>query len=464
VLADGAQDGLAAIDGWRFGLASTLAADLGNTSLYPALLGGGTLELFSKEVTMEPARFAHQMAEHPVDVLKITPNHLLALSGGRRGAELRVILPTKWLVTGGEALRPDVASVVLAAHGCRLLNHYGPTETTVGVLTFEATSEGIAAAQANGAQTVPIGKPLINTQAYVVDAHGQEQPVGVIGELWIGGLGVTEGYLHRPELTADVFVDHHGARVYRTGDRVRRLADGSIEFLGRADHQIKVRGYRVELGEVEQVLLAQPGVESAVVVASPNEQGETRLVAYAVPKKEGYAVSHSDRPTVERLREWMAAQLPEYMVPIAFVLLDAMPLTANGKVDRAALPSPDAVEANARVAPRTDTERQLVAIWCTVLKKDDLGVTDSFLDLGGHSLLAIRVLGRISKEFGVRLALRTLFETPTIERIAAVIDAEKAQKAADAAMREAALASVENLTDAEVAQLLKADAPAGEQR
>jgi amino acid adenylation domain-containing protein len=400
-------------DGLHFGLASTLAADLGNTSLFPSLLGGGTLHVLGKDVTTDPARFAEYVSAHPLDVLKITPNHALALTAGKGGA----VLPTRWLVVGGEALRPEVARAFLSAGTCRLLNHYGPTEATVGVLTHEVTAASL------GAPTVPLGRPLANTHAYVVDAHLNEQPVGVPGELLLGGAGVARGYLRRDDLTRERFVDFDGERVYRTGDRVRRLADGAIEFLGRVDDQVKVRGFRVELGEIEQMLRAHPGVEQAVVVLR-----EEALIAYAVPKHAGYAVSHSDRPTRETLTEWVAAQLPEYMVPNAIVLLDALPLTPNGKVDKRALPAPDATEsdADAFVAPRTPTEEQLATIWAEVLKKERVGATDNFMDLGGHSLMAIRVLGRISKAFGLRLPIRALFDAPTVEQLASRIDAERA--------------------------------------
>src|SRR4029079_17301391 len=254
---------------------------------------------------------------------------------GRRGAELAAVCPRQALVLGGEALSVELARTLLAAGRCRVVNHYGPTETTVGVLTNEVTSSALEQATSLGAQTVPLGRPLANTYAFVVDAYGNEQPVGIPGELWLGGAGVTQGYLNRPALTGERFTSFRGAKVYRTGDRVRRLADGTLEFLGRADDQVKVRGYRVELGEVEQALRAHPGVAQGVVV-----KREEELVAYAVAKAAGYAVSHSDRPTAEKLIEWLAAQLPAYMVPSAVVLLDALPLTANGKLDRAALPAP----------------------------------------------------------------------------------------------------------------------------
>jgi acyl carrier protein len=201
------------------------------------------------------------------------------------------------------------------------------------------------------------------------------------------------------------------------------LSDGTLEFLGRTDDQVKVRGYRVELGEVEAALRAHPGVAQGVVVLREEE-----LVAYVVPKQAGYAVSHNDRATSEKLTQWLAAQLPAYMVPSAVVLLETMPLTANGKIDKAQLPAPDAAGAGeaASVAPRTPTETQLAAIWADVLKREVIGVTDNFLALGGHSLLAIRVLGKISKTFGVRLPLRTLFETPTVEALANAIDEARA--------------------------------------
>ena len=420
-------DGLAALDGWRFGVVSSLAADLGKTSIWPSLLSGGTLHVLARDVGTEPGRFAEYVSVHALDVLKITPNHLAALTAGRTGAELAAVLPRRWVITGGEALRFAFARTLLTAGSCRVLNHYGPTECTVGACTFEVTSGSLARAEGHGAQTVPIGRPLANTKGRVVDAHGTEQPLGIPGELWLSGAGVAVGYLKRPELTAERFIVHQGTRTYRTGDRVRRLSDGTIEFLGRTDDQVKVRGYRVELGEVEQVLAANPGVAQAAAIVRLDDAGEPMLIAYASAKQAGYAVSHSDRPTREKLMEWMAAQLPGYMVPAALVLLDALPLTANGKVDKTRLPAPDAVAtaASSYVAPRTDTETKLAAIWAEVLKKPTVGVTENFLDLGGHSLMAIRVLGKISKTFGVRLPLRAIFDAPTIEALAELLDVER---------------------------------------
>jgi amino acid adenylation domain-containing protein len=426
-----AGDGFAALDGWRFGLASTLAADLGNTSLLPALAVGGTLHVLDQATTTEPARFAAYVAEHPLDALKLTPSHLAALLAGVAADALAPMLPARWLVLGGEALRVDFARTLVRAAGtrCRLLNHYGPTETTVGTCTFEVTAAALDALDARQAPSVPIGRPLANTVAHVLDTTGKRVPVGVPGELWLGGAGVANGYLNRDDLTAQRFVSRafdggEAERLYCTGDRVRRLPDGALEFLGRADDQVKVRGYRVELGEIELSLRAHPGVAQAVATVL-DDGAEPRLVAYVVPRADGYAVSHGDRATSERVREWVAAQLPEYMVPSAIVLLEALPLTSNGKVDRRALPAPDlAAPVDAYVAPATPAEERLAAIWSEVLKRERVGATDDFFALGGHSLLAIRVLGKISRAFGVRLPLRTLFDAPTVRALAELVELE----------------------------------------
>ena len=431
---DAAGDGLAALDGLRFGMVSTMAADLGYTSLLGALLAGGTLHILPKDAATEPARFAEIVAAQPLDILKITPGHLHALTSNRTGRDLAALLPRRWLVLGGEALRPDLARTLLATGACRVLNHYGPTETTVGACTFEVTASSLDAALAQGAQTVPIGQPLANTRAYVVDAHGTEQPIGVPGELVLAGAGVASGYLGRAELSAERFAQRGELRAYRTGDRVRRLASGALEFQGRVDDQVKVRGYRVELGEIEQALRVLPGVAQAVVAHRDGGSGEPVLAAYVVPKVEGYASSHGERVTPDSLRTALSAQLPEYMVPAVVLLLDSLPLTANGKVDRAALPVPGVgAHADRYVAPKSPVEEQLAAIWSEVLKRDRIGSRDNFLELGGHSLLAIRVLGKISKSFGVRLPLRTLFDAPTIEQLAAIVESTRATNAPAAA-------------------------------
>ncbi|GJG89257.1 hypothetical protein tb265_44380 [Gemmatimonadetes bacterium T265] len=462
VLAGG--DGLSAPAGWHCGVASTLAADLGLTSVWAALLGGGTLHVLPHTAVTEPASFAEYAAAHPLDLLKLTPGHLRALAAGLNGYALAAVLPRRWLVLGGEALPVPLARHLVDALGAgRLLNHYGPTETTIGACALRVDAAVLAAAEARAARSVPVGRPLANVRVYVVDAHGGEQPVGVAGELVVAGQGVSRGYVGQPERTAERFGalpelgDDGEPWAYRTGDRARRLADGTLEFLGRVDHQVKIRGYRVEPDEVAAVLRTHPAVADAAVVARPaagapdGVDAEPRLFAYVVPAAAGGAAA----PDV--LAVWLAERLPAYLVPDAIVALEQLPLTPNGKLDRAALPAPidpaaESAATPAVVAPRTETERQLAAVWQDVLKREAVGVTESFLALGGHSLLAIRVLGRISKQFGVRLPLRALFEHPTVAQLAELVDAERRAKD-DAALRDA-LAAVEGLTEADATRLL----------
>jgi amino acid adenylation domain-containing protein len=321
----------------QYGMAGTLASDLGYTSLYAALLSGATLHVLGAEMTSDPERFAMYMDAHQLDVLKLAPSHLGALAAGRSGARLAALLPRQTLVLGGETLRIELARRLLRVGGCRLLNHYGPTETTVGVLTHEVTERSLAAAELLGARTVPIGQPLANTYVYVVDDDGQERPVGAAGELWVGGAGVASGYLNRPALSMERFVSFRGARAYRTGDRVRRLSDGTLEFLGRADDQVKVRGRRVELGEIEHALRAHPSIAEAAVVLHAKGDAEPALVAYVVPKHVTYEITYDDAQATEKLTQWLAGQLPSHMIPGRVELRDALPLMPNGKFDRAAL-------------------------------------------------------------------------------------------------------------------------------
>jgi amino acid adenylation domain-containing protein len=446
----------------NFATVSTLAADLGNTAIFPALTTGGTLHVIPADIATDAARFGDYAVAQPIDVLKITPNHLRALLSGPHGD---AVLPCRWLVLGGEACSWELAERLLRVGKCRVLNHYGPTEATVGCCTFEVTADGVRAARDAAAETVPIGRPLPNVAAYVVDPCGRLAPPGVAGELWIGGAGVASGYVNRPDLTkerfsADPFRAPSGARMYHTGDRARRLATGDLEFLGRTDDQVKVRGYRVEPGEIEQVLTSHSGVAQAVaIVRTDSAEGEPALVAYVVLKTAGYAAAHAERPTPERLLALVAERLPDYMVPSALLIVEKLPLGANGKLDRAALPAPESTEPGEHtIAPRTKTESALVQIWTDVLKRDRIGITDNFLALGGHSLLAIRVLGRISKQLGVRLPLRTLFEAPTVAELAVRLEAELHAKEQEMLR---ALTDIEQMSNADVQRKLAEDAPSG---
>ena len=412
----------------HFATVSTFAADLGNTAIYPALLSGGCLHVIPDEVATDATAYADYVAARQVDVLKITPSHLRALMAGPGAA----VLPNRFLMLGGEACPWDLVEAVSRVGRCRIINHYGPTETTVGCCAFLVGERNV---RQWAPATVPVGRPLANVRAYVLDAARQPVPVGIHGELYVGGAGVALGYLGRPDLTAERFLDDPfagvaGARMYRTGDRVRQLPTGDIEFLGRADDQVKVRGYRVEPAEIEAVIRTVVGVAQAAVVA----RGD-RLVAYVC----GTA-------TAEAIGATVASRLPDYMVPHAIVALRELPLTANGKLDRAALPDPDgrvATAAPAYVEPRTATECTIAGIWAEVLKRDRVGADDNFLELGGHSLMAIRILGRLSKAFAVRLPLRVLFEAPTVAALAAQVDALMATPAAPAARPAATLGAVD---------------------
>ena len=320
------------------------------------------------------------------------------------------------LLAGGDALSLPHVRKALAVLDGTLINGYGPTEGTTFTCCHPMTStEGLDF-------TVPIGRPIANTRVHLLDSAGQPAPVGVLGELYAGGDGLARGYHGRPDLTAERFVPdpfNAGERLYRTGDLARWRPDGSIEFLGRTDHQVKVRGFRIEPGEIEAALARHPTVGPVVVMAREDRPGDKRLVAYFVPR-EG-----ADAPTVTELRDFLGERLPSYMVPSAFVQLSDLPLTANGKVDRRALPAPDGTrpEMEAQyVEPRTAVERQLAALWSEVLEVERVGARDSFFELGGQSLLATQIVSRVRDAFGVEVPLRALFQEPTVEGLAAAVE------------------------------------------
>ena len=408
-------------DGLQFGTVSTIGADLGNTCIYPALISGGCLHVISYDVSTDAQRFARYTGEYPLDVLKIVPSHLQALL---QSAEAKQVLPRQYLILGGETLTPKLLDNIQSLGGrCEVLNHYGPTETTVGSLTLRLAEYDWKNATS---ASIPIGRPIDNTRIYILDALQQPVPTGVIGELYIAGDGVTAGYLNQPERTAErfvrnLFVQDANARMYRTGDLARYLQDGNVEFLGRGDDQVKIRGFRIELGEIEAVLASRMGVKQAVVLAREDERGERRLLAYVVANRD-----QNNSP--EELRAHLKEQLPEVMVPSAIVLLAKIPLTANGKIDRQALPEPEAVETREYIAPKTPAEEGVAKIWTEVLHRDRIGADENFFDLGGHSLLATLVISRVREHFQIELPIRTLFESPTITGLAAAItSADKAK-------------------------------------
>ncbi|WP_330333710.1 amino acid adenylation domain-containing protein [Streptomyces sp. NBC_00536] len=381
------------------------------TVLSSALLGGGTLHMVDADTAADGRLLAAYFAEHAIDYLKISPSHLAALEGP--GAVHRV-LPRRGLILGGEGSTSAFVRDLLGRAECEVLNHYGPTETTVGVTTHRPRAAALAATT-----TVPIGRPLGNVRAYVLDGRGEPVPVGVPGELFIGGAQVTRGYLGRPGLTAEKFVPDPtgvpGARMYRTGDLTRRLPDGAIEFLGRLDDQVKIRGFRIELGEVEAALAALAAlapVAAAAAVVREDRPGDRQLVGYLVPLP-GATLEPAD------LRRELARSLPGYMVPSALVVLDALPLTAHNKLDRRALPAPPRQEAEAGRAPRDDREAALCRIFAEVLGAErEPGIDESFFDLGGHSLLAMRLVAVVRAELGAEVGVRDLFEAPTVAALA----------------------------------------------
>jgi acyl-CoA synthetase (AMP-forming)/AMP-acid ligase II len=350
----------------------------------------------------------------------------------------------KQLLAGGDIL-PVAPAIKLLNElpGCRLINGYGPTENT----TFSCCHPMNSAADVGA--SVSIGRPISNTQAYILDSYLNPAPIGVAGELHTGGDGLARGYFNNPELTADKFVpdpfsSEPGRRLYRTGDLARYRADGNIEFLGRIDQQVKIRGFRIELGEIETQLAEHPSV-ATVAAAVREEAGEKRIVAYVVP-------APNRSIAVAGLKSFLQQKLPDFMIPAQFVLLDQLPLSPNGKVDRKRLPDslPEKRwETSASIPPQTPTQRVLAKIWLAVLKLERIGIHDSFFDLGGHSLLATRVVTRIRRELNVDLPLRVVFDRPTLARLSeAVEDAmrngQRAQTPAIALARNLRRARVEH--------------------
>ncbi|WP_432732458.1 amino acid adenylation domain-containing protein [Jeongeupia wiesaeckerbachi] len=407
--------------GASMAMVSTVSADLGHTTLFGALCSGRLLHLISSERAFDPDRFAAYMAEHRVGVLKIVPSHLKGLMQAATPADA---LPQVALVLGGEALPWTLIDEIAALRpALRVINHYGPTEATVGVLTQEAT----VAERARSA-TVPVGAPLPNAGALVLDDAFAPVPLGAVGELYLAGPGLARGYLGRADLTAERFLPHPyaiGERVYRTGDRVRLLATGAIEYLGRADDQVKIRGYRVELSEVAATLLAQPGVAEAQVFAHDAGDDRLQLVAYLV----GNALDNGLDGVA--LKAELAKTLPDYMVPAYLIPLARMPLTANGKLDRKALPAPTAVAAQAASSATglSETEQKLADIWCAVLRIDTVGAHDNFFALGGDSILSLQIIARARKA-GLKLTPRQLFENQTVATLAKVAQPIEAKVAA----------------------------------
>jgi amino acid adenylation domain-containing protein len=398
--------------------------DFGVFELLTTVLFGGTLHFVDGEGLSDFSEYASYINSHGINTIHSTPSfvrNLLPFSDKLENLETMHL--------GGEPLTGDLVDKVFNKVGgdCVLYNGYGPTEATVNCSIFRVgnSSTWIERALTN----IPIGKASANNLLYILDKNCEPTPIGIPGELYVGGGGLTRGYLNRPELTAEAFVPNTfshepGARLYKTGDLARYLSDGNIEFLGRSDHQVKVRGFRIELAEIEAVLAQHPAVRESAVLAREEVAGEKRLVAYvALDPIEGGAA-----PTGVKLRSYLRQRLPEYMTPSVFVELDALPLTPNGKVDRRALPAPEKARPDlesAFAAPRNPIEEKLAEITAQILRIEKPGIHDNFFELGGHSLLATQFISRVRNAFQVELPLRIVFAGPTIAELAEAIEKGK---------------------------------------
>jgi amino acid adenylation domain-containing protein len=393
---------------------SSISFDLTVTSLYTPLLTGGTVELLPDDVGAQQL-LASLLRVGDRSLVKITPAHLELISQ-QINAEQAAGMTRTFVIGGENLLAENLALWRRSAPATRLINEYGPTETVVGCCIYEVRPND------PDSGSVPIGRPIANTQLYVLDQDLQPAPVGQIGELYIGGVGVARGYLNRPDLSSqrflpDPFSGILGARLYKSGDLARYRMDGTLEFLGRADDQVKIRGYRIELGEIETALASHPKVQSCVVVAYESETGEKRLVAYFVAR-------NGDVPSVDDLRTFLNHTLPHYMIPNQFLSLDALPLTPNGKIDRKNLPTPSQQISGIGKggAPQTKTQKAVATIWSELLKQEGIGIDDDFFDLGGHSMTATALVQRLRAAFQVDIGLASLFERPTIAGLSEEID------------------------------------------
>jgi amino acid adenylation domain-containing protein len=403
---------------------ASLSFDVSCQEMFSTWLTGGALILIPEETRRDPIALLEFLISNQIERLFLP---FVALNQLAEAVDMTGQVPTtlQEVVTAGEQLQitPAIASFFRNSY-CRLHNHYGPSETHV-VTTYTLTEP-----VDNWPALPPIGRPISNTQIYLLDRFLQPVPIGVPGELYIGGDSPAQGYFNHPELTKEKFVfiplpspslPRKGGvktRLYKTGDLARYLPDGNIEFLGRLDHQVKLRGFRVELGEVEAVLTRHPAVQEVASTVREDRPGDKRLIAYVVPAQKGPTLAGD-------LRHFLQTKLPDYMIPAQFVFLDSLPLTPSGKVDHRALPTPDTTPtglASNFVPPKTPTEEKLARIWSELLKFDKIGIHDSFFELGGHSLLATQIISRLQETFRVAVPLRSLFETPTVAGLAEQID------------------------------------------
>ncbi|MFG6107532.1 amino acid adenylation domain-containing protein [Leptothoe sp. EHU-05/26/07-4] len=386
---------------------TSISFDMSVVELFSPLITGACVVIASRQVAMDAQQLKQCLTTSNATLMQATPaTWRLLLAAGWQGHHVQLKI-----LCGGEALSRNLANQLLD-RATGVWNLYGPTEITV-----YATAHKIDASQLSS-HTVAIGRPIANTQVLVLDSLGQPVPVGVPGELHIAGIGVSQGYLNRPELTAEKFISHPQAgRLYKTGDLVQFLPDGTLEYLGRNDHQVKLRGFRVELGEIEATLLTHVAVQETVVVAQGDSSDNKRLVCYVVAAKD---LSTSGTTIINELQQFLRSQLPDYMVPSAFVMLEDLPLTPNGKINRLALPQPDkqATSDAPYTAPKTSIERKITSIWQEVLQLEDISTNANFFHLGGHSLLLVKMQILLNKDLNQNLKVVDLFQYPTIKLLA----------------------------------------------
>ena len=401
---------------------ASLSFDASFHEIFATWGSGGTLFMISEKLRVDTVGLGQFILEQAIEkvILPVVVLQQLAELVGEQGIaplHARLFSSLREVITTGEQLRitQSIIKLFKSLEHCEFHNHYGPSETHV------VTALSLGKNPDEWSSYPPIGIPITNTQIYLMDKHFNPVPVGVPGEVYIGGVSLARGYLNRPALTAEKFIPNPfsaepDARMYKTGDLARYLPDGYIEYLGRLDHQVKVRGFRIELGEIEAVLRQHPAVWEVVVLAREDEAGNKRLIAYVVSNQES-------APTTSELRRFVQEKLPNYMVPSAFMLLEALPLTPNGKVDRRALPALDLVSElkETFVAPQTAAEQVVAEIWRQVLGLEQVGIHDNFFELGGHSLLATQIISKLRQAFQVELPIRSLFEAPTVEGMVNVI-------------------------------------------
>ena len=437
---------------------ASLVFDASLEQIVPPLITGSRVVLMHGDL-WAPKDFRRKVSDLGITIVNLPPAYWsqVVLLWDQ---EKNPVQSLRLVIIGGDVVRPKSIEVLAGTsmNTVRILNAYGPTETTITATTFEIPSDP---AELLSMSRVPIGEPLSGRKGCIVDKYGNPVPAGLTGELCLGGVGIARGYLNRPELTAEKFVPdpfeivsgqsgQGGERLYRTGDLARSLPRGGIDFLGRIDHQVKVRGFRVELGEIETALRKHPGVKDALLLSEDREEsGEQRLVAYVVFEPGG-------APSAEDLRRYLQGKLPSYMIPASFVSLERFPMTAGGKIDRIALlkMQGDVLKPQTeRIFPRNPVEQQLAEIWSELLGVREIAVNDNFFALGGHSLIATQIVARILDIYGVEIPLRRVFESPTVADLASTIAEAMAEQEEESNL-ESLLSEVEALSKEKASAML----------